>query len=179
MKEIYEQRDAYLKARQTDPAAAAKLPYVSRLEAKVGEISPAQGAYFAKAIKDHPNEKWTFVLFHKPVYQREDELGLKHIEAALKGRPYTVINGHLHKYSYGEKDGHDYIMLGTTGGERDFSGAPGAIDHFMWVTMTKDGPSIANLRLDGVLDKKAEIPAGGARLCLSYGAPPCPAPAAR
>jgi Calcineurin-like phosphoesterase len=174
MKEIYAQRDAYLKARQTDPAAAAKLPYASRLEAKVGEISPRQSAYFEKAIRDAGQARWIFVLFHKPVYQREDDLGLKRIEAALKGRPYTVINGHLHRYAYAQREGRDYIMLGTTGGERGFDGSAGAIDHFMWVTMTKDGPSIANLRLDGVLDKQAEIPANGAKLCLSYGAPPCP-----
>lgn len=175
MKEIYEQRAAFLEARRRDPASAASLPYASRLEAKVGEVSPAQSAYFEKAIADNSQARWTFVLFHKPVYQRTDDLGLKRIEAALRGKPYTVLNGHLHRYSYAKRQGHDYIMLGTTGGERGFDGSPGAIDHFMWITMTADGPSIANLRLDGVLDKKAQIPANGASLCLDWGAPPCPA----
>lgn len=177
MKEIYEQRAAFLEARRTNPASAQGLPYASRLEAKLGEISPAQSAYFEAAIAANKDARWTFVLMHKPVYQREDDLGLKQIEGALKGRPYTVLNGHLHRYGYAQREGRDYIMLGTTGGERGFDGSEGAIDHFMWVTMTKDGPSIANLRLDGVLDKTGKIPANGAALCLSYGAPPCPAPA--
>lgn len=66
-------------------------------------------------------------------------------------------------------------MLGTTGGGRAFDGSFGAMDHMMWITMTKDGPSIANLRLDGVLDKTGHVPAGGEALCLSSGKPPCPA----
>ena len=73
--------------------------------------------------------------------------------------------------SYTVRDGADYIMLGTTGGGRAFDGSPGAMDHFLWVTMTKDGPSIANLRLDGVLDKTGHIPAGGEALCLIMGCP--------
>ena len=60
------------------------------------------------------------------------------------------------------------------GGERGFDGSAGAFDHMMWITMTRDGPSIANLKLDGVLDKTGKIPADGAKLCLGWGAPPCP-----
>ncbi len=179
MKEIYEQRAAYIEARRKDPAEAQKLPYASRLEAKLGEIGPTQNAYFEKAIADNAEVRWTFLLFHKPVYQRDDNGGLNRIEKALGDRPYTVLNGHLHRYSHAERNGRDYIMLGTTGGERGFDGSEGAIDHFMWITMTKDGPSIANLRLDGVLDKTARVPANGAALCLDYGKPPCPAPPAR
>jgi hypothetical protein len=70
-------------------------------------------------------------------------------------------------------------MLGTTGGERGFDGSEGAIDHFMWVTMTGEGLSMANLRLDGVLDKTGHVPANGAKLCLNYGASPCPQAPAR
>jgi hypothetical protein len=33
----------------------------------------------------------------------------------------------------------------------------GAIDHMVWVTMTKDGPKIANLLLNGILDKKGPV----------------------
>src|SRR6185295_12369835 len=122
MKEIYEQRAAYIEARKPDPVTAQQLPYASRIEAQVGEIGPGQSAYFEKVIRDNPQARWTFLLFHKPVYRREDDKGLKRIEAALKGRPYTVLNGHLHRYSYAEREGRDYIMLGTTGGERGFDG---------------------------------------------------------
>lgn len=180
MQEIYRQRADFLETRKTDPAKAATLPYNSRVEAKLGEISSAQSAYFEKALAAHRDVRWTFLLFHKPVYQRTDDQGLARIEAALKGRPYTVLNGHLHRYSYAQRNDRDYIMLGTTGGERGFDGSAGALDHFMWVTMTRDGPSIANLRLDGVLDKTGAIPANGAKLCLDWGKPQCPpAPASK
>ena len=31
---------------------------------------------------------------------------------------------------------------------------PGAIYHVVWVTMTREGPKIANLLLNGILDNK-------------------------
>lgn len=174
MQEIYRQRADFLAVRKTDPAAAAKLPYASRQEARVGQVSAAQSAYFEGAIAAHPKVRWTVLLMHKPVYARPGELGLSRIEAALKDRPYTVLNGHLHRYAYTQRSGRDYIMLGTTGGERGFDGSQGAFDHMMWVTMTRDGPAIANLKLDGVLDKTGHVPAGGEALCLGHGTPPCP-----
>ena len=33
----------------------------------------------------------------------------------------------------------------------------GAIDHVVWVTMTDDGPKIANLMLNGILDKHGPV----------------------
>jgi hypothetical protein len=177
MKQIYRMRADFLAARKTDPAAAAKLPYASLPESRTGEISAAQTAYFKKVIAENKDKvRWVFVLMHKPAYNRTDDLGLGPIERALAGTPHTILNGHLHRYSYAEKDGRDVIMLGTTGGERDFNGAPGALDHVMMVHMGADGPSIANLRLDGVLDKTLAIPANGAALCLDHGGPTCPAP---
>ncbi len=175
MAEIYRLRDDYLQTSKTDPKKAETLPYSSLMEAKVGEIGPGQNAYFEKVLKANPKARWTVLLMHKPVWNRPDAKGLGRIEAALKGRPYTLINGHLHRYSYTVRNGADYIMLGTTGGGRAMDGSPGAMDHFLWVTMTKDGPSIANLRLDGVLDKTGHVPAGGETLCLDHGKPNCPA----
>ncbi len=179
MKQIFEQRAQFIEARKKDPVAAEKLPYRSLRESRTGEISGQQSAYFARVIAAHPEVRWTILLMHKPVYERTDGLGLSSIEAALKGRPYTVLNGHLHRYSYSERpspDGakRDYIMLGTTGGERGFDGSAGAVDHVMWLRMGKNGPSIANIRLDGVFDKTGAIPANGARLCLDHGGPNCP-----
>jgi hypothetical protein len=36
--------------------------------------------------------------------------------------------------------------------------------------MTDEGPSIANLRLEGILNKKGEIPADGKDLCFQASA---------
>ena len=166
MAEIYRLRAEFLAARRTDPAKAATLPYAALMEAKVGEIGPAQNAYFERALAANPKVRWTVLLMHKPVWRRQGVGGLGRLEAALRDRPYTVLNGHLHRYSHTARNDRDYITLGTTGGEWADNEAPGAFDHIMWVTFTKDGPSIANLRLDGVLDKTGHIPAGGDGLCL-------------
>ena len=184
MREIYQMRADFLNLRKTDPAAADKLPYRALKESRTGEIGPEQSAYFEKAIADNPDVRWTILLMHKPVYERAGDGGLARIEAALASRPYTLLNGHLHRYSYSQRPTstgvqRDYIMLGTTGGERGFDGSAGAVDHFMWMRMGRDGPSIANIRLDGVFDKTGAIPADGAKVCLDWGAPPCPSPPAR
>jgi len=171
--EIYRMRAEYLAARETAPDKAKALPYASLMEAKVGEVGDAQSAYFEKVIAANPKARQVVLLMHKPVWRRAGPAGLGRIEAALKGRPYTVLNGHVHRYSHVEKDGRDYITLGTTGGEWADTDVPGAFDHIMWVTVTADGPSIANLRLDGVLDKTGKIPAGGDKLCLARGGPNC------
>jgi hypothetical protein len=173
MAEIYRLRAQYLDARNTDPERAKTLPYASLMEAKVGEIGDAQNAYFKRVIAANPKARHVVILMHKPAWRRAGEGGLARIEAALKGRPYTVLNGHLHRYGYTSRDGRDYITLGTTGGEWADTDAPGAFDHFMWVTVTKDGLSIANLRLDGVLDKTGHIPADGEKLCLALHGPNC------
>ena len=56
-------------------------------------------------------------------------------------------------------------MLGTTGGSQT-AGNEMSFDHVTMVTMTKDGPNIGNLRLDGILDKMGHIPANGDSLCF-------------
>ncbi len=51
------------------------------------------------------------------------------------------------------RDGVHYVVLGTMGARSRRRGAPfGKFDHFMWVTLTDDGPIMANLALDGVYD---------------------------
>jgi ABC-type sugar transport system substrate-binding protein len=166
-------RAEYLAALKADPGKAKTLPYASLMEARVGEIGPEQNAYFEKVIAEHPKVRWTVLLMHKPAWRRTDGHGLGPIEAALAGRPYTVLNGHLHRYSHASQSGADHITLGTTGGEWADNETPGAFDHIMWVTVGQDGPSIANLRLDGVLDKTGHIPRGGEALCLSRKGPNC------
>ncbi len=163
---IYRLRAEFLTARKMEPARATTLPYATLMEAKVGEIGPAQNAYFEHALAVNSKVRWTVLLMHKPVWRRQGVGGLGRLEAVLKDRPYTVLNGHVHRYSYTERNDRDYITMGTTGGEWADNETPGAFDHILWVTVTKDGPAIANLRLDGVLDKTGHIPAGGDGLCL-------------
>lgn len=46
----------------------------------------------------------------------------------------------------------NYYVLGTTGGGSRLRGNKfGEFDHIVWMTMTENGPIMANLRLDGIL----------------------------
>jgi hypothetical protein len=144
---------------------AEKSEYFKMPERVSGEISAEQSAYFEKVIAENPQVKWTFVLMHKPVWKREGDGNLSRIETALANRNYTVINGHFHEYSYTSRNNHDYIMLGTTGGGQKKENV-NAFDHISLVSFNEDGPSLANLKLEGILDKTAKIPLGGDSLCF-------------
>ena len=84
----------------------------------------------------------------------------------LNKRNYTVFAGDWHHYIYARRHGREYYVLGVAGGcsgsrydaegninsSRNLMGKDyGEMDHITWVTMTKDGPVVANLTLDGIL----------------------------
>ena len=134
-------------------------------ERRTGRIGPEQAAYFRDVISRYPNVRHTFLLMHKPAWERPEEENFVTIEAALADRPYTVFHGHVHAYAYQQRHGRDYIRLATTGGVQ-LEGAENAFDHVTLVTVSGAGVDIANLRLDGILDKTGRIPAGGEALCF-------------
>ena len=84
----------------------------------------------------------------------------------LKDRKYTVFAGDWHHYLHVKRHGCDYYVLGTAGGAAGgglagkdmdkrsvlFGRAYGELDHVMWITMTADGPVIANIDVTGVLN---------------------------
>lgn len=166
MQEIFLARAEAIKILDGDtPSVAVHSDYYKMPERRTGRISPEQSEYFKKVLADNPNVKWTFLFMHKPVWMRQDAEGLSQIESALTKRNYTVINGHFHTYAHESKNNRDYIMLGTTGGSQNDK-SDMAFDHFTVVTMTEEGPSLANIRLEGLLDKKGEIPADGSKMCF-------------
>ena len=165
MQEIYVARKRALELLDSGKNEQAnKSVYFQMPERMTGEISDKQSEYFEKAIKENPNVRWTFILMHKPVWKKEGNRSLSRIENALGARNFSVINGHLHEYSYTQKANRDYMMLGTTGGGQNPE-RKNAFDHLMWVTITNNGPSIANLRLEGILDKEGKIPLNGEKYC--------------
>jgi hypothetical protein len=118
-------------------------------------ISEEQIAYFKRVIEKNPDVRWTFCLMHSPAWKgatvERDPGNFTQIEALLQDRPYTFFAAHTHTYDYTERNGRDYITSACTGAlqfER-----PNAIDHFFWVTVTDEGPKIANVLLNGVCDK--------------------------
>jgi hypothetical protein len=118
-----------------------------------------QQQWFAEVLGRHQDVRWTFVFLHKPAWLAVDgnapeKTGWNAIERALGDRKFTIFAGHVHNYARFVRNGHDYIMLATTGGASKLRGkAEGEFDQVVWVTMKDPEPVIANLLLDGIEDK--------------------------
>ncbi|MEZ5737228.1 MAG: metallophosphoesterase [Novosphingobium sp.] len=128
-------------------------------------ISKAQVEFVRHELGRHRDVRWTLVVMHKPAWQY-DSAAFAQIEEMLADRPYTVVAGHEHYYTHEVRNGRDYIVMGTTGGVWLQDG-PGRVDHVAWVTMTEEGPVIANIRTDRLFPKEGpgqptSMPDGGA-----------------
>ena len=81
-----------------------------------------------------------------------NKTGWAAVEKLLADRKHTVFAGHVHRYQKFVRQGMNYFMLATTGGASMIRGVEyGEFDHFVWVTMKKAGPVLANILLDGIL----------------------------
>lgn len=123
-----------------------------------------QLAYVEQVLRENAGVRWTIVLLHQPLWDvpkqplpgqvtapavKPDWL---RVERLLGERPYTVFAGHYHRYTQHLRNNRQFITLATTGGGSDLRGTPwGEFDQVAHVSMTKAGPVIANLRLDGIL----------------------------
>lgn len=126
-------------------------------------FSEQQRAYVRQALADNPDVRWTMVFLHKPVWlaeeveagkQEAEKSGWGEIESMLQGRKHTVFAGHIHRYTHRTRNNSNYITLATTGGGSRLGGPIfGQFDHVMWVTMTDEGPIMANLMLEGIWDE--------------------------
>lgn len=137
--------------------------YGKSQERKSGRISAEQAAYFRSVISNNRDVKHTFVVMHKPAWQRPGEENFATVEAALQDRPYTVFYGHEHAYLHEQRFGRDYIRLGTTGGVQNPS-KDMAIDHVTMVTVSGSSVDIANLRMSGIFNKTGQFPSGSEEL---------------
>lgn len=123
------------------------------------QLSKEQLAYMEKALQDNKDVRWTIVAVHKPMWVMDNlsKSGWLDLEKLLADRPYTVFAGHVHRYQKFVRQGRHYYMLATTGGGSRLRGASyGEFDHLTWVTMKKDGPTVANILLDGILPEDLE-----------------------
>jgi len=122
--------------------------------------------YAKKTLAEHANVRYTFVFQHKPLWN-ENNAEWKEIEASLKGRKCTVFAGHTHNYLSQVREGISYVTQATVGAGTQLRGsAYGELDHIVWVTMGKDGVHIANITLDGILDKDFRTPETAKELSL-------------
>ena len=145
--------------------AFVRTEYFTMPEHNAGNISEEQSQYFQDVIAAHPDVRWTFLFMHKAPWKREDMKTFAAIEEALSDRPYTVFNGHVQAYEYEERLGRDYIRLATTGGFHNRKEGR-AMDHVTLVTVGDDSVDIANLKMEGILDKTGHVPLGGDNVCF-------------
>lgn len=158
-----EKLDLYNRLQTDDPEAASALmqeflsdeSVVAGL-AKAIEFDDAQMAFIEKALADNSDVRWTFLFLHEPAWENSSD-SFKVIQELVKDRDHTFIAGHLHYYDYDEIDGREHITMGPAGASFHQDG-PGNVDHIMWVTMTEDGPEIANIALKGLFDRKGLDP---------------------
>jgi len=124
-------------------------------------ISDEQIVYLGEVLKANPPQqvRWTLVFMHQPLWRKFEQLeNWQKLESLLADRAYTVFAGHRHIYSKSVRNGQPYYILATTGGHAGGEGGKPAgldqceFDHIVWVTMTDDGPVMANLLLEGILD---------------------------
>lgn len=128
-----------------------------------GELGEPQFNYFENVLETHADVKWTMVFMHQPLWRQETTGYWPQLAALLEGRQHTVFAGHYHRYLKEEVSNAHYYTLATTGGGSLLRGPDlGEFDHFMWVTMTPNGPIVANVLVDGILDDGLRFKASNA-----------------
>lgn len=126
-----------------------------------GYIDQPQYDYIKQTLADNQEVKWTLVFMHQPLWDQDAETGMwSEVEELLQDRKHTIYVGHRHRYVKYERNKSNYFILATTGGGSGLRGpAFGEFDHVVWITMTDDGPIMANLLLDGIWDENVRTEA--------------------
>jgi len=166
MQEIFDARMEALQVfAEEGEEAFSQTTYANLPELPAGNVTAEQSQYFLEAIATNADVRWTFLFMHKAPWLREDLQAFADIEDALAERPYTVFHGHEHAFAYLERRGRDYIQLATTGGAQ-IPGKGRSMDQVTLVTVGKSETDIANLLMEGILDKTGQVPLGGDDLCF-------------
>jgi hypothetical protein len=157
---IKEKTALYKKLQVEDPDAAQAMlkEFMDSLASYYvpANFSDQQVGYVEKALARHPNVRWTLLFLHQPAWENPSQ-GFLAIEQLLEDRPYTFVAGHMHYYDIDKRKGRDYITMGPAGASWHKDG-PGNVDHILWVTMTDDGPRVAQITLDGLYDRSGRDP---------------------
>ena len=160
---IAEKLELYARLQKEDPEAAKALgvelasdeSVVAGLAVPI-EIHDEQIAFLKSALEKNADVRWTVLFLHEPAWENPSK-SFEEVQALLKGRKHSFFAGHLHYYDYDLIEGVEYITMGPTGASFHKEG-PGNVDHVTWVTMTDEGPKIANIALKGLFDRKGLDP---------------------
>ncbi len=116
-----------------------------------GTISDEQYEWVIKQLEANQDVRWTLIFMHQPLWHQQDTKRWNEIENLLASRKHTVFTGHEHRYVQEKRNNGNYFVLATTGGGSALRGPKlGEFDHVVWVTMTEEGPVLANLQLEGI-----------------------------
>lgn len=107
----------------------------------------------ATEIEAHPEARWRFIFMHKPIDWTSDRWLA--FERRINRFDYTVFCGDWHHFCTATRHGKKYYMVGTAGGGWDYGKVSedlryGVMDGITWVTMTKDGPVVSFIGLNGI-----------------------------
>ena len=103
-------------------------------------------------LKKNQKAPYIFIFYHKPFWADEIAAGKPDtLHTIFKNYGVdAVFNGHVHEYFSGKIDGILYTDVSTSGGASD-AGPTGLLYHFTWVTVDKNGISIAPVKINSVL----------------------------
>ena len=116
-------------------------------------LSEEQVEWAFRQIEKNADARWHFVFMHKPIDWTSDRW--LDFERRINKYDYTVFCGDWHNHCTATRHGKKYYMIGTAGGGWDCGVICkdlryGIVDTVTWVTMTKKGPVVANIEIDGV-----------------------------
>jgi 3',5'-cyclic AMP phosphodiesterase CpdA len=116
------------------------------------DIPHEQITWLIDDLKKNQKAPYTFVFYHKPFWADEIAAGKPDtLHTIFKNYGVdAVFNGHTHEYFSGKIDGILYTDVSTSGGAGDV-GPTGLLYHFTWVTVDKNGISIAPIKINSVL----------------------------
>ena len=124
-----------------------------------GSIDEKQFEFIRQTLAENPDVRWTLLFMHQPLWEQSDPKKWPEVEHLLEGRNYSVVVGHIHRYSKTDRQNAKYFVLATTGGGSALRGVNyGEFDEVVWVTMTKAGPVFVNLLLNGIWDENVHTP---------------------
>ena len=113
-------------------------------------ITDEQVEWAIDVLNKNKNVRWTMLFVHNP--SAWVSLEFEKLQKALQPRKYTFFAGDWHHYIKFKRWGHDYYVLATAGGISQMRGIKyGEFDHITYVTVTKNGPTVTNIMLDGIL----------------------------
>ena len=119
-----------------------------------GTISTPQYEYIKETLEANQEVKWTLIFMHQPLWNQKNPERWPDVEKLLTNRKHSVFVGHVHHYAKYDRNNGKYFTLATTGGGSSLRGPQmGEFDHVTWITMTEEGPIMANLQLEGIWDE--------------------------